>query len=871
MNQENWQRVGKVLDDMLDLSDEQRVEALQRLREDNPTLCAEVESLLEHRQPTVRLQAPPSELLAAAVGVADGDAAPKLPEIAGYEVIELLARGGMGVVYRARHRTLGHEVALKMILSGEHAGPDERARFLLEAAAVAKMQHSGIVHIHDFGEHGGNPYFSLEFLPGGSLAQRLRKDVRLPAREAAALVEKLARAVQHAHENGIVHRDLKPANVLLTADGEPKIADFGLAKQLNTQDGLSQTGNVLGTPDYMAPAQAAGNIRAIGPGTDVYSLGAILYVCLSGQVPFHGTTTFETLSMVLEQEPTPLRRLAPGISRDLENICLRCLEKELGRRYQSAADLAADLGRFLRGEPVAARPVGALGRAWRWCRRNQGIAVLMTIVVVTLTAGTAISLYFGHDAAQQAEHARRREAEAREQTDRAVKARDFLISILRISERDVQAGNVTARQILNQAEERIPREFADQPELQAELLAAIEDVRRNLLRTIPAAMILETVGSVQLHSSRNTNQRPVPQMLLYPDDRLTLAADSQVQLVFLSDLHKERLKPGRNISISHKGCVPADAIRQRDDDVLMTFVPLPNGTFYMGWDGKTKGKEIEITADFEIAVHPVTQGQWQALMGNNPSWFSRHGSGAGLLNGISDEELKLFPVENVSWENAQEFIKKLNERECQRVSVPLAHAGRVGIRLSRRCDQRGGMFLSFLLRQADQRSFLRAGQFRRQLSRRQGAGGKIRPTHHARRRLSSQQTRTVRHARQRVAIVRWPNGPRRLLELQRRRLPGLHPFRHGHLITDQYPRAPTPSTQEAMACRRRSCVCPREHSTWAGAAARRAKKPKSPTTSKSPFTPSPRGNGRRSWGATRANSRAMEPSRPLPMTSPMRN
>ena len=663
MNQEEWQRVGKVLDDLLDLPDEQREQAIQKLRQDNPTLCDEVESLLENRQLTARLQAPPADLLATAVGVAGEEPAPKLPEIAGYEVLELLARGGMGVVYRARHRTLGHEVALKMILSGEHAGPEERARFLLEAAAVAKMRHPGIVHIHDFGEHGGNPYFSLEFLAGGSLAQRLRSAGRLPQREAAALLEKLARAVQHAHENGIVHRDLKPANVLLTVDGEPKIADFGLAKELNSQDGLSRTGNVLGTPDYMAPEQAAGNIRAIGPGTDVYSLGAILYLCLSGQVPFHGTTTFETLSLVLEQEPTPLRRLVPGISHDLENICLRCLEKEPGRRYPSAADLAADLGRFLRGEPVAARPVGALGRSWRWCHRNPAVATLLTLVVVALTAGTVVSTYFALDASHKAVQAKQRETEARKEADKAAKARDFLVSILRISERDVLAGNITARQILSQAEERVPREFADQPELRAELQAAIEDVQRNLLRTIPAAMILEATGSVQLHSSRGTTQRPTPQMLLYPDDRLTLGADAEVQLVYLSDLHKERLRPAREITIGRKGCVPPDAVRQRDDDVLMTFVHLPKGTFYMGWDGKNKGKKTEITADFEIAVHAVTQGQWQAIMGNNPSWFSRQGSGAGLLKGLSDEELKLFPVENVSWENAQEFIQKLNEKE----------------------------------------------------------------------------------------------------------------------------------------------------------------------------------------------------------------
>src|SRR5262249_16480237 len=197
-----------------------------------------------------------------------------------------------------------------------------------------------------------------------------------------------------------------------------------------------------------------------------------------------------------------------------------------------------------------------------------------------------------------------------------------------------------------------------------ELLAAIADVNRNLDRTIPAAMILEVCGAIQLHSPRDVSGRPVPQTLLYPDDRLTLAADAQVQLVFLSDLHKERLQPGREATIGRKGCSPADAVRERADDVLMTFVRLPKGTFYMGWNF-TPGpaKKTEIKEDFGIAVHDVTQGQWEAIMGNNPSGFSRKGGGRGTVLDISDEELKLFPVEQVSWDDAQAFLKKLNEKE----------------------------------------------------------------------------------------------------------------------------------------------------------------------------------------------------------------
>ena len=247
---------------------------------------------------------------------------------------------------------------------------------------------------------------------------------------------------------------------------------------------------------------------------------------------------------------------------------------------------------------------------------------------------------------------------------KARKARDFLVSIFRI--KDVQAGNATtARQILNLAEQRIPIEFADQPELRDELLAAIADVNRALERTIPAAMILEAHGSIQLHSPPAPTARPVPQTLLSPGDRLTLAADAGVQLVFLSDLHKERLQAGREATIGRKGCAPAEAVRERADEVLMTFVRLPKGTFFMGWNGTPgSAKKTGIKDDFEIAVHDVTQGQWEAIMGagSNPSWASSKGAGRGGVLDISDEELKLFPVEQVSWHDAQAFIKKLNEK-----------------------------------------------------------------------------------------------------------------------------------------------------------------------------------------------------------------
>jgi WD40 repeat protein len=352
---------------------------------------------------------------------AEGGAAPaphRSIHMAGYEVIRELGRGGMGVVYLARHLKLGNQVALKMILAGGHASESDLARFELEAAAVARIKHPGIIHIHEFGEFEGKPFFSLEFVEGGSLAGLL-KDGPMTPRDAATMVEKLARAMHHAHEAGIVHRDLKPANVLLTKQGEPKVADFGLAKDIGSDDGLSRSGAIMGTPSYMAPEQAEGRLRDIGPTTDVYALGAILYQCLTGSVPFRGTTLHETLLMVATQPPPSLRSTKPGVSRDLETICLRCLEKNPKGRYATAAELADDLGRFLRGEPVRARPVGWFERSWRWCRRNPAAVT----VALALLVGAVVSTVFGIQSSIDAREADKAREKADEKTKLEVAAR----------------------------------------------------------------------------------------------------------------------------------------------------------------------------------------------------------------------------------------------------------------------------------------------------------------------------------------------------------------------------------------------------------------------------------------------------------------
>jgi serine/threonine-protein kinase len=298
--------------------------------------------------------------------------------VPGYEVLEELGRGAMGVVYKARQVNLRRVVALKMILAGGHAGASDRARFRTEAEAIARLQHPNVVQVYEVGEHDGHPFFSLELCAGGSLEKKLG-GAPLPPREAAGMAAVLARAMHHAHQRGVVHRDLKPGNVLLTADGTPKVTDFGLAKTLDGA-GQTQSGATMGTPSYMAPEQASGQVHATGPAADVYALGALLYEMLTGRPPFRGPTPLQTIVQVVSSEPAPPRQLRPGCPRDLETVCLKCLEKAPGRRYGSAEALADDLERWQRGEPVLARPPGPWGRVARWAQPRPALAATLCAV-----------------------------------------------------------------------------------------------------------------------------------------------------------------------------------------------------------------------------------------------------------------------------------------------------------------------------------------------------------------------------------------------------------------------------------------------------------------------------------------------------------
>jgi serine/threonine-protein kinase len=425
---------------------------------------------------------------------------PSCPAIAGYEILEELGRGGMGVVYKAWQVRGKRLVALKMILAGEHAGPEAVARFRTEAEAAARLVHPHIVQVHEIGEQGGLPFFSLEFVDGGSLAAKL-DGTPLPTRKAAELVLLLARAVEEAHRRGVIHRDLKPANILLTADGQPKITDFGLAKLLVGGVEQTRSGAILGTPSYMAPEQAEGNRIAVGPATDIYALGAILYECLTGRPPFKAESPVDTVVQVVSQEPVPPHHLQPKTPKDLETICLKCLHKQPNKRYATAADLADDLQRFLSDQPIRARPVSQAEKAFRWCRRNPlpaglaaalGLVLLLGFVLVThlwlrAIAHAAVAAREKTEAEQQrtlaeahAADALRRQQQALAAQRRARQALDDMSSTvvqdwLARQEKLTAAQRSFLERALSQYEE-LAREAGDTPEARAAVAGANHSV-----------------------------------------------------------------------------------------------------------------------------------------------------------------------------------------------------------------------------------------------------------------------------------------------------------------------------------------------------------------------------------------------------------
>jgi tetratricopeptide (TPR) repeat protein len=394
--------------------------------------------------------------------------ADELPTIPGYVVESVLGRGGMGVVFRARHLALNRPVALKMVLAGGYVSPTERECLRREAELIAALRHPHIVPVFDIGETDGRPYFTMELVEGGTLAQKLA-GTPLAARPAAALVACLADAVHAAHQLGVIHRDLKPANVLIAPDGTPKIGDFGLARRVDG-GGATLTGTVVGTPSYMAPEQARGEVRTVGPAADVYALGAILYKALTGRPPFRAATAAETVVQVLTQPPVPPSRLNGAVPRDLETACLRCLEKQPERRYATAAALADDLLRFQRGEAIAARPVSRTERVLRWTRRNPTAAGLVAAAVLLVAVAVGVGL-------REWDLSARRAAELARWSDR-------LAFVNRLQE---DGRFAEARAILQEA-------HSDDPAVQRQISAARERLK-----------LVETLDGIRLNRDRTAD------------------------------------------------------------------------------------------------------------------------------------------------------------------------------------------------------------------------------------------------------------------------------------------------------------------------------------------------------------------------------
>ena len=397
-----------------------------------------------------------------------------------YELVEEIARGGMGVIYRARQKSLNRTVAIKMILGGHLANAAELQRFRAEAETAAQLQHPNIVAIHEVGEHAGQPFFSMDLVEGRNLAQLVR-DEPLPSRKAAVYLKTIAEAVQYAHSRGVLHRDLKPSNILIDEHDQPRITDFGLAKRLDdsqpsTNDPqLTQTGQVLGSPSFIPPEQAAGQKDAIGPASDVYSLGAILYHCLTARPPFVAESLTQTLRMVAEQEPVSPRLLNASVPRDLETICLKCLEKDPSRRYPSAQALAEDLNRFLNNEPIHARPVGVALKVHRWCLRNKPLALAITASLALLLVVEVGSPFAIFRINRERERAETSAKQAKSEAVRSQQVSRILKGMLLAAGPSVARGRdaTVLREMLEQTADRVNKEIPDQPEVQGDILRVI--------------------------------------------------------------------------------------------------------------------------------------------------------------------------------------------------------------------------------------------------------------------------------------------------------------------------------------------------------------------------------------------------------------
>ncbi len=504
-------------------------------------LCADCPDQLEELKSQIEALVSMQQFLGTSAGDVPGAPTPvpvpaedrdlSLPTVAGYEILGVLGRGGMGVVYQARHLALGRIVALKMVLAGVHADAEELRRFRREAEAVARLQHPGIVQIFEVGQHAGLPFLALEYCSGGSLHRKLA-GTPLPPGEAARLAELLALALAAAHDKQIIHRDLKPHNVLLTQNGDPKITDFGLARKLDGVSAGTRTGDVVGTPSYMPPEQARG--EPVGPEADIYALGGILYEMLTGRPPFLGHDKFAVLAGVLHEEVVPVRQMQPALPRDMETICLKCLQKEPGARYATALELAEDLHRFQQGEPILARPVSRLERMAKWARRRPAVAGLSgallaatLLLIVGLIAGIIITT-------KAAKEERLAKEMAEKRLDQTKKAKEILASVFHdLSPRLEAKGGPPLR-----------------VQLGMQLDKAVEMLEGEAVGDrLEVAELQQTLGNAQLH-------------LGYPDRAIRLFMKAcQTREVELGDDHPDTLKSKNNLATAYQAAgQPAKAV-----------------------------------------------------------------------------------------------------------------------------------------------------------------------------------------------------------------------------------------------------------------------------------------------------------------------
>lgn len=473
----------------------QRGEEIDResLANDYPQFADELQQFLDDRELLqnvasgfVNVEAAPSsafeKTVASGGGHDDFSDGEQIRYVGEYEIVDEIARGGMGVVFKARQQSLKRIVALKMILAGRLADNADVERFHREAQAAGRLNHRHIVAVHEVGEHDGRHYFTMDFVDGRSLSDVIR-DAPLASQRAARIVRQVAEAVEFAHQQGTLHRDLKPANVLMTADDVPHVTDFGLAKMLdrvddNSRAELTASGQILGTPSHMSPEQAAGKQALVGVASDVYSLGSTLYACLTGRAPFVADSPVDTLLQVMHKEPVSPRLLNPTVPKDLETICLKCLNKEPHRRYGTAQLFADDLGRFLEGRPVLARPVSATLKLIRWAKRNRMVAALIVLSVMLLAAGTAVSTYFAIEASKRAE------AEGSER-----RRADHTVDLLREASRETSRALGSERRALAETQEE--RDEAQRQRERAEQLLYAAQINGALLSCnagdVPAA------------------------------------------------------------------------------------------------------------------------------------------------------------------------------------------------------------------------------------------------------------------------------------------------------------------------------------------------------------------------------------------------